>query len=109
MTSRYDADRDMLAETLDGEPGYRIDQVWEGLYTQLREPSDMTSLPKALRARLEDELPPALREVTRSVGDGGDTVKWVWELHDGATVETVLMHYPERSTVCISSQARTPR
>ena len=105
MTSRYDADRDMLAETLDGEPGYRIDQVWEGLYTQLREPSDMTSLPKALRARLEDELPPALREVTRSVGDGGDTVKWLWELHDGATVETVLMHYPERSTVCISSQA----
>ena len=65
----------------------------------------MTSLPKTLRARLDEELPPALHEVTRSVGDDGDTVKWLWELHDGATVETVLMHYPERSTVCISSQA----
>ena len=105
MISRYDADRTALAEALDGEPRYRVDQVWEGLYTQLREPAEMTSLPKALRARLDDELPPALREVTRSVGDDGDTVKWLWELHDGATVETVLMHYPERSTVCISSQA----
>ena len=105
MTSRYDADRDELAAVLDGEPRYRVDQVWEGLYSQLKDPSDMTSLPKALRARLDEELPPALQEVTRSVGDDGDTVKWLWELHDGATVETVLMHYPERSTVCISSQA----
>ena len=105
MISRYDADRDTLAAALDGEPRYRIDQVWEGLYTQLKDPEDMTSLPKALRSRLDEELPPALSEVTRSVGDDGDTVKWLWELHDGATVETVLMHYPERSTVCISSQA----
>lgn len=105
MTSRYDADRDELADVLDGEPRYRVDQVWEGLYSQLKDPADMTSLPKALRARLDDELPPALHEVTRSVGDGGDTVKWLWELHDGATVETVLMHYSDRSTVCISSQA----
>ncbi|MEM7286523.1 MAG: 23S rRNA (adenine(2503)-C(2))-methyltransferase RlmN [Actinomycetota bacterium] len=105
MPSRYDADREALAAVLEGEPRYRLDQVWEGLYAQLREPGDMTSLPKALRTRIDDELPPALREVTRSVGDGGDTVKWLWELADGATVETVLMHYPDRSTVCISSQA----
>lgn len=105
MISRYDVDRAALAEALDGEPRYRVDQIWEGLYTQLRDPAEMTSVPKGLRARLETELPPALREVTRSVGDDGDTVKWLWELHDGATVETVLMHYPERSTVCISSQA----
>jgi 23S rRNA (adenine2503-C2)-methyltransferase len=43
-------------------------------------------------------------EVER-VGEGGDTVKWLWRLHDGATVETVLMRYAERDTVCVSSQA----
>ncbi len=104
-TSRYQVDRDELAALLADEPRYRVDQVWQGLYEQLREPDEMTSLPKALRATIDEVLPPGLSEVTRSVGDDGDTVKWLWELHDGATVETVLMHYPERSTVCISSQA----
>ena len=37
--------------------------------------------------------------------DGGQTVKWLWALADGARVETVLMHYPDRATVCVSSQA----
>ena len=105
MTSRYQVSRQDLAALLDDQPGYRTDQVWQGLYAQLRDPEDMTSLPKELRHRLADALPRALTEVTRSVGDDGNTVKWLWELHDGATVETVLMHYPERSTVCISSQA----
>src|SRR5690606_34559030 len=90
---------------LDGEPRYRVDQVWEGLHRQAREPSEITSLPKALRARLERELPAALRPVAESVADGGDTVKFLWELGDGARVETVLMHYPDRSTVCVSTQA----
>ncbi len=103
--TRYDLDRGALAELLDGEPRYRVDQVWEGLHRQAREPSEITSLPKALRARLERELPAALRPVAESVADGGDTVKFLWELGDGARVETVLMHYPDRSTVCVSTQA----
>jgi 23S rRNA (adenine2503-C2)-methyltransferase len=105
VTSRYDVDRDQLTDLLDGEPRYRLDQVWQGLYTQRRTPAELTSLPKALRARLEASLPPALRPVTESTSDDGDTVKWLWELHDGATIETVLMHYPDRSTVCVSTQA----
>ncbi len=68
-------------------------------------PDEMTNLPKALRTRLHDALPTALDEVTRSVSDDGDTVKWLWSLDGGASVETVLMHYDDRSTVCISSQA----
>ena len=40
-----------------------------------------------------------------SVGDGGDTVKWLWRLADGALIEPVLMHYEGRSTVCVSTQA----
>ena len=105
MPSRYDVDRDALASLLDGEPRYRVDQVWAGLYEQRAEPAEMTSLPKALRARLEAELPTALEPVTESVSDDGDTVKWLWALDGGARVETVLMHYPERSTACVSTQA----
>ncbi|MEY4338367.1 MAG: ribosomal large subunit methyltransferase [Actinomycetota bacterium] len=105
MTSLYTPDREELAELLQGEPRYRLDQVWDGLYTQLAAPADISNVPKALRQRLADELPTALTEVVRRVSDGGDTVKYLWELHDGSRVETVLMLYPDRVTVCVSSQA----
>ena len=105
VTTRYDLDRDAFAEVLDGEPRYRVDQVWDGLYAQFADPADITNLPKSLRARLDEDLPAALTLATESVSEGGDTVKWLWSLADGSAVETVLMHYPERSTVCVSSQA----
>jgi 23S rRNA (adenine2503-C2)-methyltransferase len=65
----------------------------------------MTDLPAALRDRLEAALPPALAERSTMVGDGGDTVKWLFELTDGSRVETVLMAYPDRVTACVSTQA----
>src|SRR4051794_7199174 len=43
--------------------------------------------------------------MAESTSDGSNTVKWLWGLADGARVETVLMHYPGRSTVCVSTQA----
>jgi 23S rRNA (adenine2503-C2)-methyltransferase len=98
-------DRVELASLLEGQPRYRVDQVWEGLYAQHRDPEDITSLPAALRSRLGDALPAALSPVTESMADGGDTVKFLWELEGGARVETVLMHYRDRSTVCVSTQA----
>ena len=101
----YAVSRDELAECMTGEPRYRLDQVWDGLYTQLAAPGDMTNVPKALRERLAAQLPTALTEVTRQVSDRGDTVKYLWELVDGHRIETVLMVYPERVTVCVSSQA----
>lgn len=103
--SRYGITRDELAEALADQPRYRLDQVWDGWYGQLRPTSDLTTLPKALRSRLDDLLPTALAPVTRSVSDDGDTTKFLWRLHDGATVETVLMLYPDRATVCVSTQA----
>lgn len=103
--TRYDIDRDALAELLAGQPRYRVDQVWAGLHEQLAEPADMTNVPLALRRQLAEVLPDALALTTEAVADGGDTVKWLWTLGDGAQVETVLMHYPQRSTVCVSSQA----
>ena len=103
--TRFDVTRDELGAILAGQPRYRLDQVWAGLYEQLASPSELTVLPKALRAELEETLPLALASVTEQTSDKGETVKWLWELGDGTKVETVLMHYDERSTVCVSSQA----
>jgi len=112
-TSRYDHDRDGLAGVLAGVaertgtalPSYRVDQLWQGLYRDLVAPEDLTTFPMAIRPDLATALPPALTEDTRSVGDAGRTIKWLFRLADGTLVETVLMHYDHRSTVCVSTQA----
>ena len=105
VPSRYDVDRDALARQLTGEPRYRVDQVWDGLYRQLASPGELTALPRALRARLDDELPAALSGVAESIDRSGETVKWLFGLAGGAHIETVLMHYRDRTTVCVSTQA----
>jgi 23S rRNA (adenine2503-C2)-methyltransferase len=105
VPSRYDLDREDLAAVLDGEPRYRVDQLWEGLYAQAAPLESLTTLPRALRTRLDEALPTALDLVTESRSDGGDTTKWLWSLADGERIETVLMHYDDRSTVCVSTQA----
>ena len=101
----YEFTREELAEMLAGEPAYRARQVWDGLHRRAAVPAEMTDLPGALRDRLSGLLRPALTEVARRSADGGDTVKWLWALDDGARVETVLMAYPGRVTVCVSTQA----
>ena len=110
MASRYDLSREDLTRLLSdvhGQPRYRADQIWEGLYGHGVEPSDLTNLPKDLRHALtaDADLSAALRPAHESVSEGGDTVKWLWTLQDGRQIESVLMHYPGRSTVCVSSQA----
>ena len=105
MPAPYDLTREQLAALLEGEPAYRSRQVWEGLHARVQRPEEMTELPAALRASLEAALPPALEEISRRSADGGRTTKWLWALHDGARVETVLMHYRDRVTVCVSTQA----
>ena len=105
MPAPYDLAREQLALLLDGEPAYRARQVWEGLHARVQRPEEMTELPAALRGALAAALPPALRPVSRRTADGGQTTKWLWALDDGARVETVLMHYPDRVTVCVSTQA----
>ena len=105
MPGTYEMTRDELAELLEGEPAFRVEQVWHGLYVEARRPAEMTNLPPRLRSSLEDALTPALSPVAESRSDDGKTVKWLWELDGGAKVESVLMHYPDRATVCVSSQA----
>lgn len=103
--SRYDWTRSQLAELLADEPRYRVDQVWQGLHDHGTEPAEWSNVPKALRARVAEALPAALVPAAESRSDDGATVKWLWDLADGRQVETVLMHYPDRATVCVSSQA----
>ena len=105
MPAPYDLTRDGLASILEGEPAYRTRQVWDGLHARVQRPEEMTDLPAALRGALTDALPPALTEVSRQSADQGQTTKWLWGLADGARVETVLMQYPDRVTVCVSTQA----
>jgi 23S rRNA (adenine2503-C2)-methyltransferase len=104
---RFDLGPDDLSELLPGEPAFRARQIWEGLYTQGRDLDELTTLSKTLRAKLADEptLQPSLQTAHESSDEGAETVKWLWRLHDGAEIESVLMHYEDRSTVCISSQA----
>ena len=103
--TRYDVDRDQLAALLGGEPRYRVDQVWQGLYERLATMPEMTNLPARLRDVSTPSCRSALEPVTESVSDRGDTVKFLWALAGGARVETVLMLFPDRATVCVSSQA----
>jgi 23S rRNA (adenine2503-C2)-methyltransferase len=105
MPAPYDLTREELAVILDGEPAYRVRQVWDGLHVRVQRPEDLTELPAALRSTVATALPPALHEVSRQSADDGETTKWLWALHDGAKVETVLMRYPDRVTVCVSTQA----
>ena len=101
----YDLTRDELAALMPGEPAYRARQVWEGLHARAQRPEEMTELPAALRDALGSVLPPALLEVSTRHADGGETTKWLWSLADDVRIETVLMRYSDRVTVCVSTQA----
>jgi 23S rRNA (adenine2503-C2)-methyltransferase len=94
-----------LAELTGEGPSYRVDQLRDWLYrTPVLEAGDMTNLPSSLRATIGERLWPFEVEVEQTA-DGGTTRKWLFRAPDGAAIEAVLMGYPERATVCISSQA----
>ena len=105
VPSVYDLEPAELAAQLVNEPRYRVAQVWRGLWDEGLDVADITTVPKALRSRLAAQFPPALEVANDVTSDRGATRKWVFRLHDGATIETVLMSYAERVTVCVSSQA----
>jgi 23S rRNA (adenine2503-C2)-methyltransferase len=90
-----------------GEKEFRAGQLSTHYFGRLvRDPAAMSDIPAATRDRLSAELlPPLLTAVRAQSCDGGTTRKTLWRLHDGALVESVLMGYPDRVTVCISSQA----
>ena len=90
-----------------GEPSFRAVQLsrhFFGRYTE--HPDDMTDLPLTSRAALAGALLPPLLTAERELScDDGTTRKTLWRAFDGALVESVLMRYPDRVTMCVSSQA----
>ncbi len=100
------AERKEAVEAL-GHKGFRAKQLSTHYFERLvGSPDEMTDLPKAIRDELvADLLPTLLTPLVQRTADDGMTVKNAWKLHDGAIVESVLMRYPRRVTICISSQA----
>ncbi len=90
-----------------GLPGFRAKQIEKHYFQHYTsDPAQMTDLPASGREELVTGLlPHLLTEVRRLQTDRGDTIKFLWKLHDGALVESVLMRYPGRITLCVSSQA----
>ncbi|MGH8914090.1 MAG: 23S rRNA (adenine(2503)-C(2))-methyltransferase RlmN [Acidimicrobiia bacterium] len=94
-----------LGDLLIGEPPYRLDQLRGWLYrTPVLDVQSMTNLPGTVRDLLDGRLWPFEVELEQSADDG-TTRKWLFRAHDGAAIEAVLMGYPRRATLCISSQA----
>ncbi|NLA65881.1 MAG: 23S rRNA (adenine(2503)-C(2))-methyltransferase RlmN, partial [Leucobacter sp.] len=89
-----------------GLPKFRAKQLSTHYFAHYTaDVSKMTDLPKDRRAELgETFFSPLLTEVNRLVTDDGATIKFLWRLFDGALVESVLMRYPGRITLCVSSQ-----
>jgi 23S rRNA (adenine2503-C2)-methyltransferase len=90
-----------------GLPGYRVKQLATHYFARLvDDPEQMTDLPAATRADLVEQFLPALMTPLKTMeADRGTTRKTLWRLFDGALVESVLMRYPGRVTMCVSSQA----
>jgi 23S rRNA (adenine2503-C2)-methyltransferase len=90
-----------------GLPGFRADQLSRHYFARLvDDPAQMTDLPAADREQLVAALLPTLMTPLRTLeADRGTTRKTLWRLFDGALVESVLMRYPDRVTMCVSSQA----
>ena len=89
-----------------GEPKFRTRQLWQWLYVHhATEYAQMTNLPRALRERLAQfyrlDTPTLVDELWSA---DGLTQKLLFELHDGAMIESVGMAYDQRWTVCVSSQ-----
>ena len=89
-----------------GLPAFRAKQISTHYFQHYTsDTSQMTDLPVDAREQIAEKFfPPLLTEVKRLSTDKGDTIKFLWRLFDGALVESVLMRYPGRITLCVSSQ-----
>lgn len=105
----YDLDRPALKDLLASwkQPAFRVNQIWEGLYRNLKSsPSEWSNLPGALKTRLAaDAVFQGLTPVDTLQSSDGETVKTLFKTLDDKSVEAVLMKYDQRRTLCISTQA----
>lgn len=89
-----------------GFPPFRADQLSRHYFTHLQtDPAEMSDLPAVGRKQLaETAFPTLITPVVEKTGDRGKTKKYLWRLFDGTEVESVLMRYPDRATLCISCE-----
>lgn len=103
-TSPYLLAPEDLGSSLADEPAFRSKQLTRWLYrSPVLTADDMTNLPTSLRENIGDDLWPFDVEIDQSA-DAGRTRKWLFRTPDGSAIESVLMGYPSRTTLCISSQ-----
>jgi 23S rRNA (adenine2503-C2)-methyltransferase len=90
-----------------GQPPFRARQLYRQLYVNLAaDTAAMTDLPASLRERLGAEARLSSLTLDKVLeADGGLTRKALFRLDDGSVLETVLMIYPDRATVCVSTQS----
>lgn len=89
-----------------GYPKFRAKQVYEWLHRHLAGDYDeMTNLPKNLREDLKKRFPLInCKIIKKQVSKLDNTVKYLFELHDGDYIESVVMKYKYGYTICVSSQ-----
>jgi len=88
-----------------GEPAFRARQLWSWIYHRgARDFAVMTSLGKALRARLAERFLIARPEVAQAQASADGTRKWLLRFADGQEVESVHIPEESRGTLCVSSQ-----
>ncbi len=107
MPTVYDLTLEQLTDRLVawGEPQYRAKQVWNQLWKRAATYDAMSDLSPALRERLAADLPLGVEVLDERTADRGSTRKALLRLGGAHVVEAVLMGYPDRVTVCVSSQA----
>ena len=103
----YDLTRKEITDRLEawGEPAFRTGQLWTQLWRRAASYDRMSEIPPALRERLTAELPIGVEILDERTADHGATRKALLRLGGQHLIETVLMGYPDRVTVCVSSQA----
>lgn len=100
----YLTEPERLGDLLPDEPRYRTDQLHGWLYANpVLDIDAMTNLPGPLRDALREQLWPFAVDIEQRADDGS-TIKWLFRCSDGTPIETVLMGYRNRTTLCISSQ-----
>lgn len=108
-TNFFDQEYDEVGVVLQswGEPKYRLDQVWGGIYQRLKEdPGGLSNVPKSLRDELAKHFTFSnLLSETTIISQDKQTSKTMFRLADNLAIETVLMRYKKRRTLCISTQA----
>jgi 23S rRNA (adenine2503-C2)-methyltransferase len=112
MNNFYDLQFEDLEDELRGlsQPGFRAKQIWEGIYQHLSSSwQDLSNLPKDLRQFLENRYTLetlSVLDVTNAQDD--QSTKYLFSLHDGNYVESVILRSGDRITLCISTQSGCP-